>query len=616
MLVVHKIEDAAIEGNAENPSFILTNKTGGYFSLSEWPVSRYQGAFFNEKGVFKAVSNIFPVDSGPVTRMTNNFHSIVRERANGKLNETLMMPLFHNSIVYELDRESEVEVVLDIRKAYDTKEFGRYYKIDEKEGKVMVEFTKKTDKKEDSTEGRTEYKVYVVISGAGGITRTERFFEETYDLDRRRNSWPWKRHVYSALRTNTKRLIISFSTNKKTALEENRKLERNLSEMKKKQAIYVNGFQKKIKDREKMMAYKAACLSLDHLVAIADRRKGVYAGLWWFFQFWSRDEAISLNALIQQGKYDVAKEILFKLLKSIGKDGRIPNIQPKAGGELESADAVGWVMKRMYDFFEGLFRKKIVAEYLSQEELEFIKNKVEDCIYNLIDRHTHDDLAYNGKKETWMDTAAGDDCREGYRIEIQALRLCTYKLMKLLCKVMKDRVGEDIAENIEKDLAERVRKDFWNGNYLDDGLKDSTIRPNVFIAYYIYPELLSASQWVKCFRNILPALWNEWGGLSSIDKKNRLYSPTHTGEDNRSYHRGDSWYWLNNLAAICMARLSRRKFSEYIEKIEEASTREILFSGAIGHHAEVSSSRQFESRGCLMQAWSSAMYIELINELH
>jgi hypothetical protein len=616
MLVIHHVEDKIVANEVTNPSFILTNKIGGYFSFSEKPISRYQGASFsNNNQMIKVLSSIFPSSRNPITKIRNNFHSIDIER--GRRKESIMMPLFYNSIIYETNEEEDIELVFDVKNVYDNREFGRYYKVYEEEDKIIVEFTKKTDKREDRTDNKLEYKVFTVINKGSGFTETGKFFEEEYSFDERRNSWPWKRYVYSALRVRSSILIISFSTDKEKAIEENNKILSSLHEIKNKQQIYTNGFTKKIKEHEKMMAYKAACLSLDHLITTKNNKKGVYAGLWWFFQFWARDEAVCLKALMDQGKYDVVKDILFRQLSSIRKDGRVNLFYPSGKDDnSESADAIGWVMKRTYDFFESLFKKKIVAEYLSPEDLEFIKTKVEDCIYGLIDKHTTNDLEINKRKETWMDTDYLGDTREGYRIEIQALRLNLYKLMKLLCKVTKDELGEDLAEKLEEDLAEKVKKDFWNGEYLDDGLKDNVIRPNVFIAYYIYPELLSDSEWIRCFKAVLPALWNEWGGLTSIDRKNQLYCDHHTGEDNKSYHHGDSWFWINNMAAICMARLSRMRFNDYINKIVEASTEEILWKGALGHHAEISSSAKLESCGCLMQAWSAAMYIEMMNELY
>jgi len=157
-----------------------------------------------------------------------------------------------------------------------------------------------------------------------------------------------------------------------------------------------------------------------------------------------------------------------------------------------------------------------------------------------------------------------------------------------------------------------VREKFWNKSYLADGLGDWTIRPNIFIAAYIYPELLTRSEWTTCFNTILPKLWLRWGGLSSIDKSHELFTAKSTGESVQSYHRGDSWFWINNLAALVMKKVNKDVFKKYIDAITLASTKEILYSGAIGHHAEISSASSLKSEGCLAQAWSAAMYIELL----
>ena len=37
--------------------------------------------------------------------------------------------------------------------------------------------------------------------------------------------------------------------------------------------------------------------------------------------------------------------------------------------------------------------------------------------------------------------------------------------------------------------------------------------------------------------------------------------------------------------------------------------------GIIGYHAEVSDAKQLSSKGCWAQLWSSAMYVELIDEI-
>ena len=104
--------------------------------------------------------------------------------------------------------------------------------------------------------------------------------------------------------------------------------------------------------------------------------------------------------------------------------------------------------------------------------------------------------------------------------------------------------------------------------------------------------------------------------FSTLDKKNPLFCLSHTGENPQSYHNGDSWFWINNLAAIVLYKIDKNRFKKYIEEIVKASKNEILWNGAIGHHAELSSASQLKSEGCIMQAWSAALFIELIETLH
>ncbi len=611
-LVVHRIDNEEIEKEVHNPSFLLTNKIGGYTSLSDYPISRFQGVFFNDNfEVFKVIENIFPINKGDVKKLTNNFYSVERERG---VKERFYMPFRHNSIVYELDEECEVQIDLDVRKAYDVREFGKYYKIANENDKVIITFTKKTDKREDNSDGTKEYEIYVVINNGKEYEKLDEFYPIHYDYDMSRNSQPWERYVYKSIKIKAKKLIISFGKNKQKAIEENKRIINDLDKIKKGQKIYVQGFRRKIKDNEIKFANKAAEIGLFHLINNIKNKRGIYAGLWWFFQYWTRDEAVSTKALMLEERFDLAKEILMRQVRNIKKDGRVPNRIPDS--ELESADGVGWVFKRVYDFIEMLHQKKLINDYLAHKELIEIRNQLEKAIYSMQKHYVSDDFVHNAPKETWMDTEWNGDTREGVRIEIQALQLSMYKLLQLVCKALKDDISYKNAVELEKRLKAKVRTHLFDGKYLFDGLNDPTVRPNVFLAHYIYPELLTKSEWIKCFEVALEKLWLEWGGIASIDKSHPLFCEQHTGQDNRSYHRGDSWFFLNNMAALCMARLSKNTFRRYIEKIIEASSKEILWHGIVGYHSEISSAKELQSKGCFAQAWSHALFIELIDEMY
>jgi glycogen debranching enzyme len=189
---------------------------------------------------------------------------------------------------------------------------------------------------------------------------------------------------------------------------------------------------------------------------------------------------------------------------------------------------------------------------------------------------------------------------------MQALQLAIYNLAHKITREAKYK-------DMEKQLKNKVRFYFWNGKMLADGKNDWAIRPDIFLTYYIYPALLKKSEWENCFETALKALWLDWGGLSTVDKNSPFYYAEHTGENPRSYHQGDSWFWINNIAAISMIRLNKKKYLSKIKKILEASTKDLLWYGAIGHSSELSSAEKFSPAGSISQAWSAATYIELVD---
>lgn len=610
--VTHILGAKRLEGEAANPVGILTNKLGGYVSFSPTTISRYQGVFFNNNGeMHKVIEAILPLDALPVSAFNNHFSWMQWER--GFLKEDIIFPFNHNTLIYELSEEKEILLALDCKRAYDDRQFGRYYSIAKEGGKLIITFTKKSDSKEDLGHGKTEYQIYLVIDESRNFQIIDQFSPTRYSFDKERNSPPWERHVYHAVKIRAKQLVLSFSTSKEEALKENTRVLNNFVHVTQKQKLRENNVRRTIKDPETNMAYHAARNSLDQLTCTVDGRQGIYAGLWWFFQFWSRDEAVSLKAWTLQGNYHLTKEIIFNSFRHLKPNGRLPNRWPPS--DLESADSIYWLAKRVRDFLDLLEQERLTSKHLLAEDKLFLKNKLETAMVGLLKSHTKEGFDVCGKKETWMDTAWKEDNRDGIRIEQQALRLALFKALRLLCKETDDTICYRLAAHHEEELRQKTRQYFLKGDYLWDGINDPTMRPNIFIACYVYPELLSPGEWLQCFKKILPKLWQEWGGLSTIAKDHPLYCDAHTGADNKSYHRGDSWYWLNNVAAICLARTSRFTFRKEIRAILEASTREILWMGAIGHHAEISSSRQQESKGCLMQAWSAAMYIELVEEL-
>jgi hypothetical protein len=574
MKLSYSIGKAKVSKEVDKASFMLSNRIGGYTYLSDEPNSRYNGFFFFDKyKMFRIIENIELVNKNPVKEVRNKLY-LVEKEYHSKLVESFFMPLNSNSLVYELSNEEEVQIVLDVKESYDNREFGRVYDIWVEGDKILVKFIKKTNQGEDGSEGDEEYSLFLAIKPDKlNYEMLDGWHKRTYLDDKNRNSFPFERYVYYALKLRCKSLVFSVSNDKDEAVKEVSRVSSNKSKLKKDFEKSISKFTKnsKIKNNEVKIAHGCALNSLDGLRVKTKKTEGVFAGLPWFFQLWARDELISLKGLYNVDK-SMVKNILMRWFFDL-KNGKLNSKFPEEG--LASVDGLGWLYLRA----------------VLEKNLPHLAKK------------TKDSFAVCGDKETWMDSL-----NRKTPIELQAFRLFKYKLLFGL-------TNNKGYKQLEHNLMEKVKAKFWNGKFLVDDIDKQLIRPNLFIAAYVYPELLSKKEWISCFDSVLPKLFFDWGGLSTVDKTSSTFVSNHTGEDPKSYHNGDSWFWVNNLAAIVLNRIDKKKFSKYIKKILEASAKEILYSGIAGCGAELSSASSLKSEGCLNQAWSNAMFIELVKEL-
>ncbi|MBN2111871.1 hypothetical protein JW707_02100 [Candidatus Woesearchaeota archaeon] len=582
----------------DDVSFMLTNKAGGFCTFSNHPKSRFEGVFFRKgDDVYKVIEQL-RIDK-PVTKIVNHLWCVSREREG--LAENFFMPENSSSIIYELSEKSEFDIILDCKEIFDNREWGRNYDISKEMGCLVIRFSKKNEEKEQPGK---EFEIYMAVYSSEIEYKPAAHWEKAhYETDQDRDSPPFERYVFNACRLRCKEAVFAFANEKRKAMAEAKHVWANRKKLRRKREKEVRQLihKRKIRDSESAVAYQCSLNALNNLVVDS---KGISAGIPWFYQFWARDELVSLKALIDIGEFAFAKKILFHYLDKLGPEGKLP--EKDINTKIKSADAVLWLFKRFEDFIDALNNKRLAKKYLGRGDMKKLREKLQKTISQWMKYHTENGLIVNESQETWMDTDFNGDNRAGARIEMQALFLSCLRLLRKI----------DKEDPFEKQLMKNVRNAFFNKRYLSDGADDRTIRPNVFIAAYACPELLTKSEWAKCFMFILPKLWLSWGGLSTIDKSSQLFTSYYTGENPASYHRGDSWFWLNNLAAIVLYRLDKNKFRKYIDQILNASIREMLYLGVTGYSSELSSAQELKSQGCFAQAWSSAMFIELIHEMY
>ena len=159
MEIIHNLGVLSTRKNTnENIGFLLAIKKGSFCNFFNMPVSRYNGLFYFDEetmNMYRFIESIEILDSNNISILKNNFYYI--ERIKNDAIESFVMPKGFNSLIYELNSVNEIDLILDCKDSYDNREWGRHYDIFEEKGCIIVKFTKKTDRREDSSDGIEEF---------------------------------------------------------------------------------------------------------------------------------------------------------------------------------------------------------------------------------------------------------------------------------------------------------------------------------------------------------------------------------------------------------------------------------------------------------------------------
>ncbi|MBW2992125.1 hypothetical protein KY345_02815, partial [Candidatus Woesearchaeota archaeon] len=480
MKAVHSWKNLSIEKEVEdNTGFLLANKNGGYCSFTFPNISRYNGFFVFEKELmFRILESIDIKDSGKLKQLTNTFYSAEAEFENCKVN--FFFPSSSNSLVVEFDKPREIDLLFDIRRSYDNDDKEREYKVDIMPGKAVISYRKRK-------KGIIDYGIFAALRAIGKIEKIDEWVKKEYPLDKKRSSSPFEWYPYRCLNLKAKKLVITACSDRKKAERESARIFSSAKKLAEKERAVIESF-----DFPKKIPLNISFSYLSCLASLKGLKydNSLFAGLPWYFQNWTRDTAVSLKALIDIGEFKPVKEIIFSLFSLLDYDGNMKSRVGDIGsGGLNSADALGWTCLRCSQFISALKKKNLLRKYLTKKEEEELAEKIEHSVFLITKFKTKDGLAVNNEQETWMDTKYGDDTRAGSRIEIQALRLALYRFAYEFTKKKEFRDSEE-------QLKELVYKNFWNMKYLDDGKDDFTVRPNIFLAAYAYPDILRKEKWL------------------------------------------------------------------------------------------------------------------------
>jgi hypothetical protein len=553
----------------------LRNQIGSQFTAYTSRQTRYEGWFMQEKDTFfKLLERIEIVHEDgvlpPIHTLTTTGETFFWQFENGLTLGHMLAPQ-HNGLVISTSKPSTLRIVLDARAMYSSPVTGRDYAVTQELEGCLVRYM----------DNILDWPIFIHIRTTQPIELTQTWKEYLYPRDNQRNSPP--DHLYSYVLGTIRTNLLAIGAGR-TAEEA-----RTASAAARRSTHVAPNIGENPHHETLLSQTSTARSTVSHGLRWLQTAKGLYAGLPWFHQVWSRDELITALGFSREDQHALIDRYLGYPLEN----GELPTY---LGSHTTCADGVGWLCLLVREYGEHSLphdTKKRLRHFLSAAYIQLREH-----------RQASHGLIYSGTNATWMDTIG----RSGFRLEIQ----CMYALvLELLFTLTEDsRYEKEWLQHLG-----RIRQLFWRDGYLGDGLGDAAIRPNVFLAYMLQPDLLGQAEWGSCFEVAILALTCPWGGLASLDRANPAFKGITTGEDNRSYHNGDSWFFVNNLAAIAMHRLDDSRFGKQVVGILQSSTDEILWHNMLGLPGEISSAFELDSFGCGLQGFSGGTYLALLNEM-
>ena len=576
MRIRHLLPNASARATVEGDrGFLLRNQQGDFLSLYTTCQTRYQGWFLEkEAAFFKVLDRIEVLDGNgtprEVSAITNLGSRIIWEYAGGVKASWKLVP-GARGLSYSLTEQANVKIYLDPRPMYSSPSLGRGISMTETEGGLMLRYQ----------EQNLPYPFFLHLRSKTPLSPEYSWKEEQYPRDGKRNSPPTSLYVIELQASPTIGLGLGGGWSEKEALEASL-----IASQQRPAAIPTGPAMAHDTLVNQMTAAKV--LTYQSLRSLQSS-KGLYAGLPWFHQVWTRDELIAALGL----PADQQHEIIDRYLGMELQDGELPTYK---GSHSTCADGVGWLC---------LLVQEHGPHNLPESTLLRLRHFLERARTGLMEsRQASHGLIASGHNATWMDTIG----RSGFRLDVQCMFASVLELLYYLTE-------DETYQREHLQALGRIRQFFFQGGYLHDGLGDPAKRPNVFLAYLLQPSLLNQASWRSCFDAVLAVTRTEWGGLTSLDKTDPAFRPETTGENNQSYHNGDSWFFINNLAGIALHRLDPNGYGKDIVGILQSSTNEILWENFIGHPGEISSAARLESFGCGAQAFSGGAYLALLQEM-
>lgn len=382
-------------------------------------------------------------------------------------------------------------------------------------------------------------------------------------------------------------------------------------------------FNEELKKRTPRNSFKNCLITAaQQFIVHKEKKTEILAGYPWFGA-WGRDTFISLPGLtLALGDTETFLKVVDTMVNRM-KGGLFPNMGGDKNPAFNSVDAPLWFFWSLQQYAEytGL-HSEIWGKY-GKSMKEILKGFQQGLPFNI---KMHDNgLIYAGapgKALTWMDAVVDGipvTGRSGYQVEINALWYNAIKFSLELAEKAGDTKFIKEWKEVPHKLDTTFNETFWScgkgylADYVHDGVKDCSVRPNMVIAASLDYSPLS----IDIRKAVVDLVTSELltpRGLRTLSPKNFDYKGIYEGphkERDRAYHQGTVWPWL--LEPYCRAYLKIYKQAgvAHVKKILDGFEEEMTKHG-IGTIAEIyNGDPPHLPKGAISQAWSVAALLQM-----
>jgi hypothetical protein len=601
-----KVKYYEVDLERESKSDVIFLKNGDlWFFLSQKKKSRYFGCFiFYHNQALRFLDDIDFKDEIYEINILSPSEAIIYFK-----NNQAYLNLTRDSLEITFSSYQELKITFDIKAIFDNDPFKRKIKI-EKISSVSFLI-------EEFFEGQGFIKL--LIEADSPLNFQEVWKEKFFDFDFQRNSPPFNWYIFDGIYGKVREIKIKVVFPETRTDADYTRTNADKSNLPGFSPDTIPGYKPDIsgnhpgnlsgrypgKNTESLREPVLNFL-LSHLNSLF-LDNYLPAGFSWFYENWYRDELLSMFLLTQ-----INSDSIYPNNNRINYPNNRPNenifgqhsgkvFGHNSGNNSSLRESASEERIKFYLYnLENIWDKNKPNGFLAADTfLLFLLNLPQDLFlvhFNLLEGYLQKwqekfNLDNLPSYSTWMDTLERKNA-----LEIDVLYL---KALRRFAKVNKNYVS------LANHLKERIVKK----------IKENPIDVNLVFAFLFLEDIFTLNEWRNFFEKLLKENYLLWGGLATLPLNDPKFLDEDGGEKANAYHRGDSWYFLNNLLAYSLAKIDFKKFKNFIQKIIESSFFDLFFDGALGWSSEISSAKERRSEGSLVQTWSIASLVFLLSFL-